>query len=386
MKNVILLGSTGSIGKSALEVVREHLGEFRVVAMAAHSSEDAFAEQIHEFGPEAVCLADPAAAARLEKRGIKGVKFFAGSEGLREIAKWKTGEIVLAASSGVSCLIPVIEAIRAKKTVAIANKEILVIAGRIVIEEAKKSGVRILPVDSEHNAVFQCLAGADLKEIRQILLTGSGGPLKDIPASRFKGISKEVVTRHPRWNMGKKITVDSATMMNKGLEKIEAQWLFGVGPEKIKIVIHPEAVVHSMVEFIDGSILAQMGATDMKSPILHALAWPRRLADRSAIDLASIGALHFLEPDVEKFPCLGLADLVARDADSTLACALSAADEIAIDSFLNDRIDFADIPVVIEKTMKEHRVVRRPSLEEILTADTESRRLAARFSGSPVPC
>lgn len=378
MKRIILLGSTGSIGLNTLQLVRENPDEFRITALAARSNAGLLRQQIEEFKPEAVSLWDESAARELAAQAPKGTRVLTGADGLRELAAWKNGDIVVAATSGVSSLVPVLAAIEAGKDIALANKELLVMAGRLVTEAVQKRGVRLLPVDSEHNAVFQCLEGSDRSDVRRIILTGSGGPLKDIPASKFRGISKETVINHPKWSMGKKISVDSATQMNKGLETIEALWLFGVEPEKIKILIHPEAVVHSMVEFTDGSVIAQMGPTDMKSPLLHVLGYPRRIQTRTSIRLETIGALHFSEPDPAKFPCLQLAAEAARQKDTTLPCVLSAADEVAVDAFLNDKIDFTDIPHLIETTMRSHQVISKPSLNDILQADLWARQEATR--------
>ena len=384
MKRIILLGSTGSIGLNTLQVVREHPGKFKIVALAARSSADVLSKQIDEFHPEAVCLTDEKAAASLQSRVNGTTRVLAGEKGLREIAAWKTGDMVIAASSGASALVPVLDAIEAGKDIGLANKEILVIAGALVSDAVRARRVRLLPVDSEHNAIYQCVGGAKNREIRRILLTGSGGPLKDVPRERFRGISKDIVTRHPRWSMGKKITVDSATLMNKGLEIIEAQWLFGVEPERIRVVIHPEAIVHSMVEFVDGSILAQMGPTDMKSPLLHVMSHPERYdAPASSIDLVRLGALHFSEPDFGKFPCLGLALEAARASRTTLPCVLSAADEVAVEAFLEDRIDFVRIPEVIEAVMRSHTVKKDPALKDIQEADRWARAEASRLSGVP---
>ena len=380
MKRIILLGSTGSIGLNTLQVVREYPDQFSIVGLVANSNIDSLLNQIKEFRPESVCCVDSNAALRFEKEVPKGVRVYTGSSGVREVAQWKTGEVVLAASSGSSSLIPVMDAIRCGKDIALANKEILVMAGRIIMREAHERKVRLLPIDSEHNAIFQCLQGSRPDQVKRLLLTGSGGPLKDLPASEFKGISKEVVIRHPKWSMGKKISVDSATMMNKGLEMIEAQWLFGVASDQIKVLVHPEAVVHSMVEYIDGSIIAQLGPTDMKSPILHVLSFPDRYRSVSpGVDLTRLGPLHFMEPELQKFPCLGIAQDIARKSDSTLPCVLNAADEVAVDAFLRDEIDFTEIPIIIQKVIEAHHAINAPSLEQILDTDRWTRDEASRL-------
>ena len=375
MKKIILFGSTGSVGMNALEIVRAHPDNFKIVALAAGSNHQLLLEQVAEFKPEAVALADEQAASELHGKLPSGTQLFSGAEGLKELAGWSSGDLMIAASSGSSALVPVLEAIGCKKDIAIANKEILVMAGRIILEASRQAEVRILPVDSEHNAIFQCLEGASgAHQIRRILLTGSGGPLKDIPFEKFKGLTKEFVVKHPKWTMGKKISVDSATMMNKGLEIIEAHWLFGVEPSQIDVLIHPEAIVHSMVEFVDGSIIAQMGPTDMKLPLIHAMSYPERTVHPELkVGLADMAELHFLKPDLRKFPCLGYALEVARRSDTTLPAVLSAADEMAVDAFLKDKIDFIEIPVIIEKLLKNHSVVEAPALADILEADRWTR-------------
>jgi 1-deoxy-D-xylulose-5-phosphate reductoisomerase len=380
VKRIVILGSTGSVGKNALEIVRAHPKRFKVVGLAADSNVDELSPQIAEFKPDAAVLSNPEAAAELKRRGTGSARIIDGAEALRQIAVWPGADLVIAASSGSSSLLPVLDAIAAGRTIAFANKELLVMAGRLVMESAARHQVRILPVDSEHNAIFQCLEGERGRDsVRKILLTGSGGPLRDVPAERFRGLSKETVIRHPRWNMGKKISVDSATLMNKGLEIIEARWLFDIAPDRIEIVIHPEAVIHSMVEFVDGSVLAQAGPTDMKLPLIHCLGYPERV-DHPALftDWASVGSLNFMKPDVAKFPCLGMALDVARRGDTTLPAALNAADEVAVEAFLADRIDFADIPAVIERTLARDAAAERPTLEAVLEADARARDEAFR--------
>ena len=381
MKKITILGSTGSVGQNALEVLRAHQDKFRVVGLAAGSNEKLLKSQIAEFSPEAVALADAEASSRLSKELPSGVKLYSGPDGSRELVLEGEADLLVAASSGSTSLFAVLDAIEKGTNIAIANKEILVMAGRILTEAATKHGVKLLPVDSEHNAIFQCLEGQDTSQVRHIFLTGSGGPLKDVPKEDFKGLSPEVAVRHPKWNMGKKISVDSATMMNKGLEIIEARWLFGISPQKIQVWIHPEAMVHSMVEFVDGSILAQMGPTDMKLPLLHVLGYPDRVdyPDFST-SFADLNALHFSKPDFAKFPCLKYAMDVAEKGDTTQAAVLNAADECAVEAFLDGRIDFTEIPEVIEKLLTSHRIVHNPSLEEILQADEWARQEATRWT------
>lgn len=380
MKRIVILGSTGSVGKNALEIVRLHPARFKVVGLAADSNVDELALQTAEFSPEAVLLSNPAAAAELKRRGTGSARLLTGPDGLRQLAVWPGADLVIAASSGSSSLLPVLDAIAAGRTIAFANKELMVMAGRLVMEAAARHAVPILPVDSEHNAIFQCLEGERSRQtVRKILLTGSGGPLRDVPAERFRGLSKETVIRHPRWNMGRKISVDSATLMNKGLEIIEARWLFDIEPDRIEIVIHPEAVIHSMVEFVDGSVLAQAGPTDMKLPLIHCLGYPDRVPHPAfTTDWAGIGALSFMKPDVSKFPCLRMALEVARRGDTTLSTALNAADEVAVEAFLADRIDFADIPNVIERVLSRDPASERPDLDQVLAADARARETASR--------
>jgi 1-deoxy-D-xylulose-5-phosphate reductoisomerase len=374
IKNISLLGSTGSIGLNTLEVIKSYSHKFKLVALAAHSQDEVVLRQVEEYRPEAVCLVNEEACDRIRKKLTGGVKLFSGSDGLKEIAKWPTGDMVVAATSGSSSLVPVLEAIRCGKDIALANKEILVMAGRIIMEAVREHRIQFLPVDSEHNAIFQCLQGRLPVHIRQILLTGSGGPLREMPFGQFRGLKKEFVIRHPKWSMGKKISVDSATMMNKGLETIEAQWLFGVRLDQIKIMIHPEAVIHSMVEFLDGSIIAQMGPTDMKSPLLHALSFPQCLnAPNYRVPLTEVGTLRLMEPNLVKFPCLKHAMKAAAAVDSTLPCVLNAADEVAVNAFLNDKIDFADIPDLIGKVLDCHDKTASPDLKQILETDQWTR-------------
>jgi len=385
MKNIMVIGSTGSIGRNALEVVRRHPGRFRITGLAAGSNERAILEQAREFKPGTVCLWDRAAAGRLTGQLPSGTKVYAGEDGLLALAEETPAELLIAASSGSSSLVPVLAALRRGISIGIANKELLVMAGHLVIKEARKSGARLLPVDSEHNAIFQCLEGCRrTAEVRRILLTGSGGPLKDLPEEAFKGLRPEFVIRHPRWSMGPKISVDSATLMNKGLELIEACWLFGVDEDRVRVMIHPEAAVHSMVEFIDGSVIAQMGVTDMKLPLTHVMHYPERAnAPSLSPDLAAWRCLNFSEPDLKRFPCLGFAREAAKKRHTTATVVLNAADEVAVGAFLEGGIDFSEIPSVIEKVLTARRPERALTLEEILRADRWAREEAFRHCGVP---
>lgn len=364
-KTVTILGSTGSVGANTLDVIRRHPGRFRVAGLAAGKSAEELARQAGEFKPSAVYVRD--GQGKLPEFPA-GTRVFTGREGLEAFAAHAAADVLVAASSGTSALEPVLAALSRGRRVALANKEILVVAGALVTERLRRSpGAELIPVDSEHSAVFQCLQGADpSRGLRKIVLTGSGGPLREIPAERFERLPKELAVSHPKWKMGPKITVDSATLMNKGLEVIEASWLFGLPVDRIEVLIHPEAVIHSMVEFVDGSVLAQLGVTDMRLPIQYALGYPERLESPStfSLDFATIASLSFSAPDRRKFPCLDLAYAAARQG-GTAPCALSAADEIAVHAFLEDRIGFADIPRVIESVLSRHRVVPEPGLAEI---------------------
>ncbi len=366
-KSVTILGSTGSVGLNALRVIKEHPQHFEVAGLAAGSKLDILKEQIEEFSPKSVYLKDVAACAELAKAYGKQLRVFSEKEGLREFSSSLNSDILLAATSGTSALLPVLDALERGKRVALANKEILVMAGALVVRKLKEnSNASLIPVDSEHNAIFQCLEGNDKESIEKIILTGSGGPLRELSEESFAKLTKEVVVNHPRWKMGKKISVDSATLMNKGLEIIEAAWLFDVPIDKIQVLIHPEAVIHSMVEFKDGSILAQLGVTDMRLPIQHALSFPKRFSAPTSmkLDFSNISSLTFSAPNRKKFPCLEIAYQAAVRSGSA-PCVLSAADEVAVDAYLGDRIGFQQIPRIIEKVLSNHHHVADPDLSEI---------------------
>ncbi len=366
-KKITILGSTGSVGLNALQVIREHASEFEVIGLAASSKSEILKEQIEAFSPKSVYLKDTVLASELSKQYGKRVRVFSDAEGLREFSASLESDILVAATSGTSALLSVLDALEKHKRVALANKEILVMAGALVMKKLKENpGASLIPVDSEHNAIFQCLEGNPREGIEKIILTGSGGPLREISEVDFVNLTKEVVVNHPKWKMGKKISVDSATLMNKGLEIIEAAWLFDMPIDKIQVLIHPEAVIHSMVEFKDGAVLAQLGVTDMKLPIQHALSFPKRLAsDRSMrLDFSKISNLTFSLPNRQKFPCLDIAYQAALRAGSA-PCVLSAADEVAVGAYLEDRIEFKDIPNVIEKVLSHHCHVADPDLSQI---------------------
>ncbi len=390
-KSLTILGSTGSVGVNTLRVVREHSEHFEVAGLAAASSAELLEDQIKAFRPVAVYLKDKAAALKIQRAHGSKLKVFteeggtssnghaASGDGLAAFTRFVDADILVAASAGSTALSSVLEALERGKRVALANKEILVIAGGLVMETMRKNPkASLLPVDSEHSAIFQCLQGSG--EVEKLILTGSGGPLKDLSRDRFAGISKEVVINHPKWKMGRKISVDSATLMNKGLEMIEASWIFGMPIDKIEVLIHPEAVIHSMVEFRDGSVLAQLGVTDMRLPIQYALSYPKRLSVTAELklDFRKIKELTFSEPDRGKFPCLDIA-LHAAKRSGSAPCVLSAADEIAVGAYLEDRIDFLEIPDIIEKVLSSHRHVAKPNLNEIRSihdwAAEETRRL-----------
>ena len=369
MKRVVVLGSTGSIGVNALKVVAEHPEEFEIVGLAARNNVERLAEQARAFRPKKVAIAEGSGLQELRRLlGKDAPAIMAGEEGVAEVAAMEGADFVVVGITGAAALRPTLAAISKGRAIGLANKETLVMAGELVMREAALQKAQILPIDSEHSAIFQCLQGHSREEVRKILLTSSGGPLRDVPASRFGEMSKAQILDHPRWKMGPKITVDSATMMNKGLEVIEARWLFGTPVEKIEVVVHPEAIIHSLVEFIDGSILAQLGVTDMRLPIQYALTFPRRLISSLApLDLVALKKLTFEKVD-SKFPCVGLGYEAAR-AGGTTPAVLNAANEAAVAAFLDDRLDFPRIPRVIESVLGRHRSRAHPDLSQILEAD-----------------
>ena len=375
MKQLSILGSTGSIGVSALEVISNHPSSLKVLGLAAGRNIERLAEQIRAFHPAAVAVIDEERAEAL--RGLSGVagktKILWGPEGYREVATLPGAEMVLSAMVGAAGLLPTLEAIEAGKDIALANKETLVMAGPIVVAKAQARGIRILPVDSEHSAIFQCLQGQRRAALKKIVLTASGGPFLKIPRERLSHVTPADALKHPNWNMGRKITIDSASMMNKGLEVIEASWLFDVGVDDIEIVIHPQSIIHSMVEYSDGSMLAQLGVPDMKGPISYALFYPGRCpGGLRGLDLVKAGRLDFYEPDNERFPCLGLAYRAAKTG-GTMPAVLNAANEIAVGAFLGEAIGFTDIPKIIGGTMSQHRVRDVTSVGDVLEADRWAR-------------
>lgn len=381
MKNVVVLGSTGSIGTSALKVAEDLPDRIRLLALAAGNNAALLVEQTRKHQPVAVSLADPAKAEEL--RGTLGVncEVYAGAEGLVKLATLPEADIVLIAIVGTDGLQPALAAIRAGKDIAVASKEILVMAGETVMNEARKYGVRVLAVDSEHSAIFQCLDGKPSASVRRLILTASGGPFRDKsawPREKFSEITVERALKHPSWVMGRKITIDSATLFNKGLEMIEARWLFDIEMARVGVVVHPQSIVHSMVEFVDGSLLAQLSTPDMCLPIQYALTYPDRAASaRVQTNFPKLGSLTFEEPDGERFPALNLARR-AGEAGGTLPAVLNAANEVAVEAFVNQKINFPQITELVGRTMDAHAVVAHPTLEQILAADAWARVEAAR--------
>ncbi|MBI4888648.1 MAG: 1-deoxy-D-xylulose-5-phosphate reductoisomerase [Acidobacteria bacterium] len=375
MKHLAILGSTGSIGRSALAVVDAHPDRLKVVALAAGENAGLLAEQIAKYRPETVAMATGEGIDRLTSlRGADApLLAAAGTEGLVAVATHPAADIVICASAGTAGLEAVLAAIEAGKTIALANKEVLVMAGRLVTDAARRRGVVILPVDSEHNAVHQCLHGRARAEIRRLILTASGGPFRDYPERDLERVDPEAALRHPTWQMGRKITIDSATLMNKGLEVIEAHWLFGVSADEIDVVIHPQSIVHSMVELVDGSVIAQMGVTDMRLPIQYACSYPDRWeSPLPPLDLTRAGRLDFLPPSPDRFPCLRLAYEALRGG-RTLPVVLNAANEVAVEAFLGRTLGFTGIPRVIAETMAAHRAEEVSSLQVVRRVDAWAR-------------
>ena len=378
MKNVVLLGSTGSIGTSTLKVAEDLPDRIRLVGLAAGNNDQLLRQQTLKHRPEAISITDPAKARALE--GLAGLspKVYSGAEGLLKLATMESADIVLIAIVGTAGLQPALAAIRAGKDIAVASKEILVMAGEIVMREAAKQGVRVLAVDSEHSAIFQCLDGKPSASVRKLWLTASGGPFRCTPKEEFPAITVERALKHPSWVMGRKITIDSATLFNKGLEMIEARWLFDIEMDRVRVVVHPQSIVHSMVEFVDGALLAQLSTPDMCLPIQYALTYPERVpSERVQTNFPKLGSLSFEEPDVERFPALDLARR-AGETGGTLPSVLNAANEVAVAAFVARKINFPQITETVRRTMAAHQVVSHPTLEQILEADAWARREAAK--------
>ncbi|MBC2714298.1 MAG: 1-deoxy-D-xylulose-5-phosphate reductoisomerase [Desulfobacteraceae bacterium] len=381
MRNLTILGATGSIGKNTLTVVDRFPDQFSVKALTARNNIALLAEQIKRFSPELAVVYSEIDAFELKELLLPDnrTEIMYGEKGYRAAAVHQDVDTVVSAVVGAAGLLPTLAAISAGKHIALANKETLVMAGDIVMSQAKQNNVSILPVDSEHSAIFQCLVGNRKKDLKKILLTASGGPFRNLPADQFKSITPEKALAHPTWEMGEKISIDSATLMNKGLEVIEAKHLFDVSHQKIEVVIHPQSIIHSMVSYIDGSVIAQLGTPDMKGAIAYALSCPERLPlNLPPPDFAGIGALTFEPPDMKKFPCLALA-FFACETGGTLPCVLNAANEVAVDAFLNKRIGFIQIPEVIDHTMEKHRMITAPEIDDILLADQWARKTAEQW-------
>ena len=385
---VTVLGSTGSIGSNTLDVLQRHPQQFRVVALTANQDVETLLQQCLTHAPSYAVLADPAAAERLQQRLRlldSATQVLGGAEALQQVAQLPESDYVMAAIVGAAGLLPTLAAVQAGKRVLLANKEALVMAGALFMAAVRAHGATLLPIDSEHNAIFQCLpaqcasAGLDAVGVRRILLTGSGGPLRTLPLAQLPQVTPEQACAHPNWNMGRKISVDSATMMNKGLELIEAHWLFNASAGQIEIVIHPQSVIHSMVEYQDGSVLAQLGCPDMRTPIAHALAWPQRCASGAEfLDFTKLGALQFAAPDLARFPCLQLATQALQQG-GTAPAILNAANEVAVQAFLDRNIRFTDIPRLVEAALQQVPASAALELANILDADRAARHAAAQW-------
>jgi len=371
MKNIAILGSTGSIGQQTLDVVRQHPDRFRVVMISANNSSELLISQALEFNVPDVVICNGSKFAEV-RDALPGHRVHGGIDAACALAAAADVDIVVAAMVGFSGLKPTLSAVRAGKTIALANKETLVAAGAVVMAEARRCGAPILPVDSEHSAIFQCLQAAQGNSIEKIHLTASGGPFRTWPREQIEVAGKDLALKHPNWNMGAKITIDSATMMNKGFEVIEACWLFGVGPERIHVVVHPESVIHSMVEFVDGAVLAQLGCPDMREPIQLAMSYPDRYPlNNKKLDFSALQGLTFYEPDYGKFPCLGLA-FEAMRRGGNIPCAMNAANEAAVAAYLQDRIRFYDIPEIISRVMDGVNFVADPTLDDIFATHAQA--------------
>ena len=380
MRSLSILGSTGSIGLSTLDVVRQHPEKFSISGLAAGKDVTRLAEQIREFQPAVVSVMDSDAAKKLHTLlGDNKTNILYGIEGATAVATVEEADMVVSAIVGAAGLIPTVSAIKAGKHIALANKETLVVAGELVSDLVKKHKVELLPVDSEHSAIFQSLQGHRKDDVVRIILTASGGPFRNTPAEELKHVGLQQALKHPQWTMGAKITIDSATMMNKGLEVIEAHWLFSMPADKIDVVVHPQSIIHSMVEYIDGCVMAQLGTPDMRAPIAYALAWPERCESGiPKLDLAKIGTLTFEEPDMERFPALRLA-FDALKAGKTYPAVLNAANEIAVAAFLDKKIPFIEIAETVDKTMQTHVPYTPVELDDYLQADRWARDTAKKL-------
>jgi len=377
MKSIVILGSTGSIGTNTLDIVERFPDEFRVVGLTAGNNDERLAGQVRRFRPQAVAMSTEAAAVRLRER-CSGLltEIVSGQEGLARVASLPDAELVVSAIVGGAGLVPTLAAIRGKKQIALANKEPMVMAGQLMQEEARRAGVRIFPVDSEHSAIFQSLEGHRIKDVRRLILTASGGALWNLPKEALSDVTPERALQHPNWKMGAKITIDSATLMNKGLEVVEARWLFDIPESRIDVLIHRESIIHSLVEYEDRSMISQLGLPDMRTPISYAMRYPDRLPlDLPSLDLTEIGTLTFCKPDYDRFPCLRLGYESLR-IGGTMPAAMNAANEIAVDAFLNGGIRFTDISDIIQSTMQAHTPQPVLSVEAALEADRWAREKA----------
>ena len=382
-RRIVILGSTGSIGTNALQVVREHPGRFEVAGLAAARNVPLLAQQVREFRPQHVAVAEPPAAQALRAElGGECPPILEGEEGVCALAAETPADLVVAAMVGAAGVRPALRAVEAGRDLAVANKEALVVAGEILTDAARRRGARLLPVDSEHSALHQCLRAGRPQEVLRVILTASGGPFRDRPLDTFADIRVEEALRHPTWSMGRKVTIDSATLMNKGLELIEARWLFDLTPAQIDVLVHRQSVIHSLVEFVDGSCVAQMATPDMGLPIQYALTYPERWPTRRRrLDLPAAAPLELETPDLERYPCLGLARAALLEG-GTSCVALNAADEVAVAHFLEGRLPFTGIARVLESVMRNWQGGRASSLEALLAADSEARRRAAQAAGA----
>ena len=377
MKTIVILGSTGSIGTNTLDIVDRFSDEFRVAGLSAGTNDEKLEEQIRRFKPRVVALSNESAAARLRRRCADlPVKILSGTDGVAQVASIPEAEMVISAIVGGAGLVPTLAAIRANKHIALANKEPMVMAGKLMQEEARKHGIRIYPVDSEHSAIFQSLEGHRVEDVRRLILTASGGALWTLTKEELQDVTPERALQHPNWKMGAKITVDSATLMNKGLEVVEARWLFDIPESRIDVLIHRESIIHSLVEYQDRSMIAQLGLPDMRTPISYAMRYPERMPlDLPSLDLTEIGKLTFCKPDHDRFPCLGLGYESLR-VGGTMPATMNAANEVAVEAFLNGGIRFVDIAEVIRSTMEAHQPREVESLDDALETDRWAREKA----------
>lgn len=380
-KKIVILGSTGSIGQQTLEVLRKHSNEFEVVGLSGWENTTFLKEQISFFKPKIAVVKNEYIARRLKKQlnNLDNIEILWGTNGLVKISTLEEANIIVIAITGIASLIPTFEAVKKGKKIALASKEAMVVAGELLVKEARLRNAKILPIDSEHSAILQCLKNEQKDCVEKIIITASGGALYNLTENALKNVSIEEALNHPTWKMGKKITIDSATLMNKGLEVIEAKWFFDIPPNKIEIVIHPQSYVHSMVQFIDGTILAQIGEHDMKIPIQYALFYPNRTVNNfSRLELTKVGQLTFKKPNFNKFPCIKLA-YKALELGGTMPAVLNGANEIAVNAFLDNKISFSAIPLIIQNTMNEHKPKQNPNINDILDADYWARERALNF-------